>query len=112
MTELLFSKSASSYQEKRSGFDRRKSDRQGFRPWVTWSLFVLLFGYNIVDAVQTKQLLLTGLAHEANPFMAWLIESTGSMDSILYLKILVFLVIGFLMHRTQQTAKSFDRRQN
>ena len=72
------------------------------KPWITWALFVLLFFYNIVDAMQTKQLILTGLAYEANPVMRWLIYQTGSLNSIYLIKCAVFLVVGVFLLKHQR----------
>jgi len=71
--------------------------------WVTWSLFGLLFIYNILDVHHTKLLLSVG-AKEVNPFMEYFINGYG-VDSLFGVKIVVFLCLGMALCIHQRREK-------
>ena len=62
---------------------------------ITWLLYTSLVLYSIIDAVQTKMLISLG-ATEANPLLAWIIQETGTVNSIFAVKIF-WLTLLFAM---------------
>lgn len=64
--------------------------------WITWSLFFVAFIYNLLDAYHTIILLSIG-AKEANPIMAFIIDYSGTVNSIWIVKIVVFAVLAVLL---------------
>ena len=65
-----------------------------FMKTIVWLLYSAIAVYSMLDAVQTKMLLEVG-ATEANPFMDWLITTTGTVYSMFYAKaaVLIFLLV-------------------
>lgn len=65
---------------------------------MNWSLFLVLFIYNILDAWHTQLLLETGLIIEANPIMNYILNTIG-VKSFYYIKIMLFCFLGFGIHK-------------
>lgn len=72
--------------------------------WITWSLFFIAFIYNLLDAWHTTLLLSVG-AHEVNPIIAFIIDHSGTVQSIWFVKIAVFAVLAALMCLCQSKFK-------
>jgi len=53
---------------------------------ITWLLYGVIVVYSLVDALQTKMLLAPG-ATEINPILAWIIQETGTVNSIFAVKV-------------------------
>lgn len=77
--------------------------------WITWSLFFIAFIYNLLDAWHTILLLSVG-ASEINPIMAFIIDYSGTVNSIWVVKIAVFAVLAALLYLCQSRFKK--GRQN
>jgi hypothetical protein len=58
-----------------------------------WLLFAVICVYSALDVYQTKMLFDCG-AHEANPILRWLIESTGTWLIIIFVKLILLAVLG------------------
>lgn len=63
---------------------------------IIWLLYSAVVVYSLLDGVQTIMLLNFG-AQEANPFLAWLIEKTGTPYSIFYVKTLALVYLLVLL---------------
>lgn len=74
--------------------------------FIVLLLFSLIVVYNLLDFYQTKMLIDLG-AYEANPILQKLIELTGSIDSILYIKsfFLWILACGLFQLNNQKGEK-------
>lgn len=63
---------------------------------VMWLLFLTAFIYNILDFWHTKLLLSLG-GQEVNPIMAYIIDTTGTVYSVLVVKVIIFTVLGIMI---------------
>ncbi len=63
---------------------------------IQWLLYVALSIYCLLDAYQTKLLLDLG-AYEMNPMLAWIMEASGTWLSMLFVKIILLITLGFLL---------------
>ena len=63
---------------------------------IIWLLYSAVVIYSLLDGAQTIMLLDLG-AQEANPFLRWLIEKTGTVYSIIYVKTIVLIYLLVLL---------------
>ena len=65
--------------------------------WITWTLFFLLFVYNILDAHHTTLLLNANIGVvEGNPIMAYAIDQYG-MIALFIINIAWFFLLAMLL---------------
>lgn len=72
---------------------------------LNWSLFLVLFIYNILDAWYTQLLLETGLIIEANPIMNYFLN-LFNVKSFYYIKIILFCFLGFCIYKLHNKKES------